>query len=129
MPTLVFDGDCAFCTKCVGLIPKRAAAQLVIVPWQFADLGALGLTQQQCVTALQFVDDGKTVSAHLAVAEVLKRSGPLLKPVGWVMTVPPISWVAAVVYRAVAANRQRLPGGTAACALPHQQAEGEPGRR
>jgi predicted DCC family thiol-disulfide oxidoreductase YuxK len=118
VPTLVFDGDCAFCTKCVGLIPKRAAAQLTIVPWQFADLAALGLTAEQCIKALQFVDGPKVASGHAAVAEVLRRSGWPLKAIGIVMRVPPVSWVAALTYRAVAANRQRLPGGTAACALP-----------
>jgi predicted DCC family thiol-disulfide oxidoreductase YuxK len=30
---------------------------------------------------------------------------------------PPFSWLAEGVYRVVAANRQRLPGGTPACRL------------
>jgi len=118
VPTLVFDGDCAFCTECVELIPHRAAEQLTIVPWQFADLPALGLTPYQCIQALQFVDGARVVSGHKAVAEVLRRSGWPLKALGVAMTVPPVSWLAALTYRAVAANRQRLPGGTAACAMP-----------
>ena len=32
--------------------------------------------------------------------------------------VPPASWVAAGVYRLIAINRSRLPGGTAACSMP-----------
>jgi predicted DCC family thiol-disulfide oxidoreductase YuxK len=123
VPTLVFDGDCAFCTKCVGLIPKKAAAQLTVVPWQFADLAALGLTPEQCITALQFVDDGHIASGHAAVASVLRRSSWPLRLAGAAMMIPPVSWLAALTYRVVAANRQRLPGGTAACALPRDDAK------
>jgi predicted DCC family thiol-disulfide oxidoreductase YuxK len=40
------------------------------------------------------------------------------KAVGVVLQVPPISWLAALVYVVVAKNRHRLPGGTPACKLP-----------
>jgi len=122
VPTLVFDGDCAFCTKCVAKIPKKAAAALTIVPWQFADLEVLGLSPAECIRALQFVDDDASISSgHAAVAAVLRRAGLPWKPIGAVMVLPPVSWLAAGVYRIVAANRARLPGGTAACALPRDE--------
>jgi predicted DCC family thiol-disulfide oxidoreductase YuxK len=35
-----------------------------------------------------------------------------------VLRTPPVRWLAAGVYRLIANNRQRMPGGTAACALP-----------
>jgi hypothetical protein len=31
---------------------------------------------------------------------------------------PPLSWLAPPVYRLIARHRDKLPGGTAACALP-----------
>jgi predicted DCC family thiol-disulfide oxidoreductase YuxK len=118
MPTLVFDGDCAFCTRSVEWIPRRAARQITVTPWQFADLDALGLTAEACTRELQFVDNEKIYGGHRAVAQLLRRSGFVLRTIGRLMETPPISWLAAFVYRKVAENRYRLPGGTAACAMP-----------
>ena len=43
-------------------------------------------------------------------------TGVLCAVAGALPFVPPTSWVAEGVYRVVAANRMRLPGGTPACA-------------
>jgi predicted DCC family thiol-disulfide oxidoreductase YuxK len=115
---LVFDGDCAFCTRCVERIPKKAAQRMTVVAWQFADLDSLGLTAEDCIRELQFVDGARHYGGHRAVAEVLRRAGLALRLIGRAIEVWPVSPVAAFVYRKVAANRYRLPGGTAACALP-----------
>jgi predicted DCC family thiol-disulfide oxidoreductase YuxK len=40
------------------------------------------------------------------------------------MRVPPLRWIAHGVYRLVANNRDRMPGGTAACKLPAAQRPG-----
>lgn len=116
MATLVFDGDCGFCTRCVALIPRSAQAEAV--PLQLADLVALGLTAAECTEAVQWVGpDGQRARGHAAIARVLQSAGSLWWLVGSLLLIPPVSWVAAVVYRLVAANRMRLPGGTPACAL------------
>jgi predicted DCC family thiol-disulfide oxidoreductase YuxK len=44
-------------------------------------------------------------------------AGALWRMVAALTVVPPFSWLAEGVYRVVAANRQRLPGGTPACRL------------
>jgi predicted DCC family thiol-disulfide oxidoreductase YuxK len=53
-----------------------------------------------------------------AVARALRAAGIPWSVPGWLLSVPPARWVAPFVYRRVAANRYRLPGGTAACRLP-----------
>jgi predicted DCC family thiol-disulfide oxidoreductase YuxK len=117
--TLVFDGDCAFCTRCVALVPKSARRTTTVVPYQRADLAPLGLTPAECAAAVQWVgSDGLRASGHAAIGRLLQQGGALWRLVGTLLLVPPISWLAAVVYRLVAANRMRLPGGTPACALP-----------
>lgn len=119
MATLVFDGDCGFCTRCVALVPRSVRRTTKVVPYQRADLPALGLTAAECAEAVQWVgDDGVRGSGHVAVARLLRSGGGLWALLGALLLVPPVSWLAALVYRLVAANRMRLPGGTPACALP-----------
>lgn len=117
-PILVYDGDCAFCTRCVEWMKKRMHRLPVIVPWQRADLASLGLSPAQCEVALQFVDgDGRINSGERAVARVLLHAGRGWKVLGALFLVPGIRHLAGLVYRWVARNRHRLPGGTASCGI------------
>jgi hypothetical protein len=52
---------------------------------------------------------------------VLLRSRWPWRPFGALLLVPPFSWIGAGLYRLIAANRHRLPGGTPACAVPQAQ--------
>jgi predicted DCC family thiol-disulfide oxidoreductase YuxK len=116
---LVFDGDCAFCTTCVQLVEKRIHPDAEIVAWQFADLAALGVTEEQAADAVQWVRaDGSVRSGHEAIAAMLSSAGALWRLAGRVLLLPGISWAAARAYRLIAANRHRLPGGTPACQRP-----------
>lgn len=117
-PILVYDGDCAFCTRCVDWLKRHLRRLPDIQPWQRADLPSLGLSQVQCETALQFVDrDGRISSGERAVARVLLHAGRGWKVLGALILVPGIRHLAGLVYRWVARNRHRLPGGTASCGI------------
>lgn len=98
------------------------------MPWQAADLGALGLTEAACRTAVQWVgDDGGTSSGEVAIAHAL-RAGRRPWPVAGrvLLAVQPVSgWV----YRWVSAHRSSLPGGPPACAtVTRSPSRGAPGR-
>ncbi|WP_326553603.1 thiol-disulfide oxidoreductase DCC family protein [Micromonospora sp. NBC_01813] len=121
--TFVYDGDCAFCTMCVRFIERRVPNTATIVPWQWADLPALGLTREQGLTAVQWVPAGTAGSAGAgptAIAALLRTSNPLWRAAGTVLGLRPVTALAWPVYRWIADNRHRLPGGTAACAVPRQ---------
>ncbi len=119
LPLLVFDGDCAFCTRCVRFIERRMRRHPRIEPWQSLDLAALNLTSAQCETAVQWVDaQGAISSANIAISRLLVSAGSCWRILGLALMVPGIRQVSAVVYRWVAKNRDRMPGGTAQCALP-----------
>lgn len=121
MSTLVFDGDCAFCTSSVKAMQRLGLKADEVTPWQRADLPTLKLTPEQCRQKLQWVaDDGRIDSGHRAVARLLLANALPWKPIGLLLLMPPISWLASVVYDLVAANRSKLPGGTPACAAPPQ---------
>jgi predicted DCC family thiol-disulfide oxidoreductase YuxK len=115
-PTLVFDGDCAFCTTAVGVARRVLPAEVTVVAWQFADLDALGTTADRAQQEVLWVDaDGTVSGGAVAVARLLRAAGLPLSVLGVLISLPPLRWLAPPVYRLVAANRHRLPGGTPAC--------------
>lgn len=118
-PVLVYDGDCGICTKCVGFVERHLTNNLDIVAFQHADLDSLGLTPKECEEAVQWVEpDGRVSAAHIAVGDLLAASGWQWRPLAFLARTPPFSWVASVVYKWIAKNRDKLPGGTPACAMP-----------
>jgi len=123
-PLLLYDGDCAFCTWCAGLL-ERIGPDAEIVAWQFADLAELGVTEAQAIEAVRWVEiDGTVRSGHEAIAAVLIAAGRIWRIVGRVVMLPGVSWLAAKTYRLVADNRYRLPGSTPACARSPGRAKG-----
>lgn len=117
MGTLIFDGDCGFCTTSAGWA-RRIAPGLETVAWQLTDLDALGVSEVAARDAVQYVDDGGKVSGGAeAIARLLVARGSVWGPLGRLMLLPVARAVAAWVYKKVADNRYRLPGGTPACRL------------
>ncbi|GGM56641.1 thiol-disulfide oxidoreductase DCC family protein [Dactylosporangium sucinum] len=118
-PTFLFDGDCAFCSSCARFIENRIKPQADVVAWQFADLDALGVTEDQVSSAVYYVAQGHPVTAGpAAIADLLRGSTLPWRLAGGVLAFRPVTALAWPVYRWVARNRHRMPGGTAACALP-----------
>ncbi|MFD5098540.1 thiol-disulfide oxidoreductase DCC family protein [Streptomyces albidochromogenes] len=118
-PVLVYDGDCAFCTTSANLAERWVRPRCAMTPWQFADLGALGVTRRRAeYEALWVTPTGAVHGGAQAVARLLLSAGRGWAVLGALLTLPPLSWAAHAVYRLVANNRGRLPGGSPACALP-----------
>jgi predicted DCC family thiol-disulfide oxidoreductase YuxK len=116
--TLVYDGDCAFCTRCVAWAQQHLRYRPRIVALQGADLAGLGLVRADAERSVQWVAaDGTISSGARAVGQWWWRSGGLWRVPGALCLVPPTAWAAEAVYRLVAANRHRLPGSSDACAV------------
>lgn len=115
-PTFLYDGDCAFCSSCARLIERHVRTEAEVVPWQWADLGALGIEQPAAEAAVLWVEPGLTVVGPDAIAVLLRRAQWYWRPLGWFGSLPPVSWLAWPVYRLIARHRHRLPGGTPECA-------------
>jgi predicted DCC family thiol-disulfide oxidoreductase YuxK len=117
-PVLVFDGDCAFCSSSVRAGERWIGRMPAAVPYQTTDLGGLGLTTARCEQAVQYVEVGGVVhSGEDAVSALLRAAGKGWRVLGAAMRLPGLHWLSGVLYRWVAANRHRLPGGTPACSL------------
>ncbi len=122
-PTFLYDGDCAFCSSCARFIARWMRTRADVVAWQHADLGALGVSAQQAEDAVQWVDSRGVAAGPEGIARLLEDSGPIWRPVGWVLGRRPLLRAAWPVYRWVSRNRHRLPGGTAVCSLPQAERE------
>jgi predicted DCC family thiol-disulfide oxidoreductase YuxK len=116
--TLLYDADCAFCTRTAAFGPKLRLTAL-IVPMQSRDLPRLGVQPERAKREVPFVSPtGAVCYGHRAIAAML-RTGPLpMRLAGAALTIWPVSAVARLVYAWVSRHRHSLPGGTAACALP-----------
>ena len=122
-PWLVFDGDCAFCTSSAGWVAGRlhrsSGPDVQLVPWQLTDLDALGTTAERAQTEVLWVEpDGSVAGGAAAFAAWLRFRGGPYGLLGRAMGLPVVRPLAAALYRLVARNRDRMPGGTPACALP-----------
>jgi predicted DCC family thiol-disulfide oxidoreductase YuxK len=114
--TVVFDGDCGFCTASALRLGRMGGHRLAVVPWQRADLADLGLTATECASAVQFVGPGGRAAGADAIALALACCPPPWPALGRVLAWAPVRPVAGAAYRTVARNRHRLPGSTPACA-------------
>lgn len=121
-PVLLYDGCCGFCTRAVRLA-ARLPADAEILPWQDADLDALGTTHERAERELLWVErPGSVVGGAEAVAGLLLHARAPWSLLGRALGLPGVRRAAARAYRFVADHRARLPGTTPACHLP-------PGRR
>jgi len=76
---LIFDGECGFCRRWIRYMRSWFRTHPEAVAWQESDLALLGLTEEQCREAVQFVDAGGRVwSGSDAAAQVLKVAGFLV---------------------------------------------------
>lgn len=118
-PVLIFDADCAFCTRCVEFMRHHMPTSADIKAFQFTDLTAYGTDENRASHELLWVNrNGRVDGGAQAVARMLIDCGGGYAAIGGLMRYTPVRWLAHGVYRAIANNRQRMPGGTAACALP-----------
>ncbi|MEP7191954.1 MAG: DUF393 domain-containing protein [Actinomycetota bacterium] len=122
LPILVFDGECGFCTTSARFLVRwvvrgrSSPAEPSVEPWQQLDLAELGLTPDQCRTAVQWVgENGEVASGHEAIAGVLRAGHPGWRPIGALLVAPGFSWLAGRLYSWVSDHRDVLPGGTPAC--------------
>lgn len=124
--TLVFDGDCGFCTSAVRWLEGTLPAPPPSHPYQLANLEELGLTAQEAADMVWLVATDRRGSlrqygGYLAVSTLLRHQPAWgWRFLGVLMDTLPFSLVADAVYRVVARFRYVLPGGTPACRVDRE---------
>jgi predicted DCC family thiol-disulfide oxidoreductase YuxK len=121
-PTFLYDGDCAFCSSCARFVQRWIPTPAAVEAWQLVDIEALGLTVEACDAAVQWAaSPTHHTSGPEAIADLLKSSRPWWRVAGLVLGLRPVLWAAWPAYRWVSRNRDKMPGGTATCALPQAE--------
>lgn len=117
--TLIFDGDCGFCTTSAHWIEQRwPAGSAQAIPWQRLHVDRLaefGLTIDDVRDRAWWADALGVRGGERAVVAALKAAGGVWGLVGLLLDAPPLNWLAGPGYQIVARNRSKLPGGTPAC--------------
>ncbi|MGU3433443.1 thiol-disulfide oxidoreductase DCC family protein [Actinomycetes bacterium M1A6_2h] len=117
----LYDGDCAFCSTCAQFLTDTVRADADVIAWQHADLDSLPVTQDDCENAVQWIKGGRATSGPRAIADLLRTSTGVWRLAGHALAFPPVELLARLVYRVIANNRDKLPGGTPTCALPQAE--------
>jgi predicted DCC family thiol-disulfide oxidoreductase YuxK len=119
LPLLVFDGDCSFCSASALWVAARWRVPAHAIAWQRLEpdeLERLALTLGDVRSAAWWIDEaGRRSRGHLALAHALAAGSGWPRVCGRVLLTPPLRWIAAASYPAIARWRHRLPGGTPAC--------------
>ena len=117
---LVYDGDCAFCLRCVALLAKwDTRSQLRFVAFQQpAELIDLPFIPRAALEqAMHLVTPDDAIYAGADAVPPMLRVLPGGRLVAWVFAIPGARWLARRVYRVVARNRHRLGCGSSTCTL------------
>ncbi len=114
--TLIFDGDCEFCLRQVRFIRRRdRAGRIEAIPFQTADLGAIGVSRQAAEEAMQLVSPAGDVWQGASAARELLKLLPGFAPLAWLFRIPGAMLLAERVYRWIARRRHRFGCDSPAC--------------
>lgn len=116
MGSLLYDGDCGFCTRTATWIAARGTVR--IEPWQSRERLPEGLTEEDVTTRAYWLEDDRPVAGGAeAIALALQARGGLYGPYGRLLGTRLLRGLAERSYRRVAHHRHQLPGGTDACKI------------
>jgi predicted DCC family thiol-disulfide oxidoreductase YuxK len=114
---LIYEGDCGFCNRCARFIARRMPSSAELKPWQRVDLDAYGIPRSRARYEILWIGpDGRIDGGAQAIAKLLLDCGGAWAAIGALIRIPPFRWIAHGVYRLVANNRDRMPGGGPTCA-------------
>ena len=115
-PTLLFDGDCGFCSASVEWLKQKV--EFEAVPFQFSKYQQFGISESEMNSQVWLIDDGEKFGGAVAFARLLGKSQVVwLRIIGAFLLLPGVKFIAQKVYALVANYRHLLPGGTPACRL------------
>ncbi|MFD4242273.1 DCC1-like thiol-disulfide oxidoreductase family protein [Streptomyces sp. NPDC058525] len=117
---LAFDGDCGFCQAAVDRITTRARPALRAAPWQSLPAEDTDPHVARLDREVLLLADGRVLAGGAQALAHFVRDSPVrrYRLASVLLRAPGLRACAAVGYRWVADNRQRMPGSSNACTLP-----------
>lgn len=118
VPTLIFDGDCSFCTSSVNWLQKNLPGKFAVQPYQKLELDTLGLTTNDAQQQIWLIEPQRQSGGHRALTRLFQKQPRFgWRMLGFLLALPVVNALFFFVYSLVAKNRHLLPGGTPACKL------------
>ncbi|MCQ9353123.1 DUF393 domain-containing protein [Corynebacterium sp. 153RC1] len=115
-PTLLFDGDCGFCSASVEWLKRKV--EFEAVPFQFSECQEFGISETEMNSQVWLIEDDEKYGGAVAFARLLGKSQLMvLRHFGAFLLLPGVKFIAQKVYALEAKYRHLLPGGTPACRL------------
>ncbi|MBT2492805.1 DUF393 domain-containing protein [Streptomyces sp. ISL-96] len=117
---LAFDGDCGFCRAAVDRITTHARPALRAVAWQALPAQSTEPHLERLDREVLLLLDGQVLAGGAQALAQFLRTSPVrrYRLASALLRTPGLRACAAVGYRWVADNRQRMPGRSNACTLP-----------
>lgn len=109
--TLIYDGECAFCTRWTRWVQRHDRdSRIHCVPHQTPGvMKRYGLTREKMVREVWWISSsGDRFGGAYAVNEVLKHLGGIWSWLGKVLEFPPLLWLEQKVYEWVAKHRHYI---------------------
>jgi predicted DCC family thiol-disulfide oxidoreductase YuxK len=105
--TLVYDGECDFCTRLAQWVGRHDhRGRVVVRPNQDAGVESLGLTRDELDRASWAIEKGgRRFEGAAAINRVLRELGGRWRLLGSLYLVPPIGWLEDMYYARVALRR------------------------
>lgn len=105
--TLVYDGECEFCTRLARWVERAARERVSVRANQEAGvIEALGLTREEVGRAAWAVEaSGRKFEGAAAINRVLRELGGVWSVIGSVYLVAPFAWLEDRYYSRVARRR------------------------
>src|SRR3990172_5350736 len=110
--TLVFDGDCGFCTACAGLLRRLdRRGHVRLLPFQAPGVcQSLGLAPEECQAAAWAAPEGGRLARGAEALLLALGSAPGGRGIPQLYGRPRLRRAADAIYQWVARHRGRLPG-------------------
>ena len=107
--TLIYDGDCSFCIRCVKWLKIRTSQQVDYLPFQSLRERLPKKKLEDCERSIQWVDiNGHVFEGAEAVFRTLACIPSMLWPLWLYKNIPGFAFFAERVYRLVSKNRKLL---------------------
>ena len=118
--TLIYDGECGFCRRCVEWILRRdSGGHFAFLPLQDPQVAARWpeIEPARLSEAMHLIlPGGRVLAGADAVQEILRRL-PRWRRWAWIFSLPGGRGISARLYALVARNRHRLGCRTSGCDL------------
>jgi predicted DCC family thiol-disulfide oxidoreductase YuxK len=121
-PTVIFDGECAFCRHWAQDLGRFLPAPPRAIPSSLVDLDELGLNRRDIERSVWLITPTRHFAGAAAIAAIFRAQPQFLwRLVGHLMDTWPVSVFAELGYRLVSVSRRYLPAPkTTTCDAPHR---------